>query len=215
MCALRKREERDMLWMLIAAVFITAILFIPIRLEARPMERRGAYIACVRLLGVTAIRRTLYVHMRRHVRPVVLLVRRGGGFKRLYTFSPRDFIHEKKRKKNKKQKRLFILRVLELQLQIGVLDIAVTSLVCGVLRIISSAILPHLPEGSSIEILPRDSEWEFKLKVHCIIWVIPWNIICKLIKKALENALNAMKKIKRRKKHEPDRNSSQNDYERA
>lgn len=173
-----------MLWMTIAAALLAAIVFSPLIIEIKS-NRRRFFVIKLKALGLPVLNKTVYVRLKRHIRPEAFVVKRGGAFRRIYSFSPKSIMS-----KNKKiDYTAFIpeLKFLDASIILGAQSIASSCMICGVMRAFASAVSPHLPKGSRLEILPCDSPWVFRIKGRCIFWLRPWNIICKLLKRAIKS----------------------------
>ena len=175
-----------MLWVLMTAALLAALMAAPIIIEIKSCRKRFFTIR-LKVFGLPTLKKTVYLHLRRYIRPEIVLVKRGGAFKRIYSFSLKSIINKKRSKKIDYTAFMPELRFIDASIVLGAENIAVSCMLCGVMRAAASAISPHLPGESRLEILPCDAPWVFQIKGRCIFWLRPWNIICKLFKRAIKS----------------------------
>ena len=87
-----------MLWVLMTAALLAALMAAPIIIEIKSCRKRFFTIR-LKVFGLPALKKTVYLHLRRYIRPEIVLVKRGGAFKRIYSFSLKSIINKKRSKK--------------------------------------------------------------------------------------------------------------------
>ena len=114
-----------MLWVLMTAALLAALMAAPIIIEIKSCRKRFFTIR-LKVFGLPALKKTVYLHLRRYIRPEIVLVKRGGAFKRIYSFSLKSIINKKRSKKIDYTAFMPELRFIDASIVLGAENIAVS-----------------------------------------------------------------------------------------